>query len=326
MPGLPKTSKVKFSKEAKIGLLITGALVALIWGMNYMKGVDTFNGENTYYSVYPQVDGLVPSSDVILNGVKVGRVAKIEFDRKKSGKIIATLKVSKQIFIGKNSTARIVSADLLGGRTVNILLDPHSAAAVDGDTLFGEVQTTLTDQVMPIKDKVENLIESLDSVAVAFRAFLSPGNQENLNAGFADLSKTLSNLEQASASLNHMVSSDQSKLNRMIANMESITGNIRNNNEALGSALRNIDSITDSLARSNLASAIDNANLTLRETAKIMEKINKGQGTLGMLINNDSLYVALEKSATDLDKLLVDLKQNPKRYVHVSVFGGGKNK
>jgi phospholipid/cholesterol/gamma-HCH transport system substrate-binding protein len=108
--------------------------------------------------------------------------------------------------------------------------------------------------------------------------------------------------------------------------MESITGNIRNNNETLASALKNIDSITDSLARSNLASAIDNANLTLRETAKIMEKINKGQGTLGMLINNDSLYVALEKSATDLDKLLVDLKQNPKRYVHVSVFGGGKNK
>ncbi len=315
---------MKLTKEARIGLLVTGALVAMLWGMNYLKGVDTFSGENTFYAIYSQVDGLVPSSDVFLNGVKVGRVAKIEFLKDKSGKILTTLKVRKSIFISRNSTMRIVSSDLLGGRMVNVVLDPHSEPAMDGDTLYGEVQTTLSDQVMPIKDKIESLIESLDSVAVAFRGFLTPGNQDNLNKGFSDLSQTLKNLEQASGSLNYMVSSEQSKLNRMISNMESISGNLRNNNESLASALKNIDLITDSLARSNLKSAINNANLTLVQTAQIMDKINKGEGTMGMLINNDSLYIALEKSASNLDKLLIDLKQNPKRYVHVSVFGGGK--
>jgi phospholipid/cholesterol/gamma-HCH transport system substrate-binding protein len=136
----------------------------------------------------------------------------------------------------------------------------------------------------------------------------------------------MKNLESASGSLDKMVSSDQSKLNKMIGNIESITSNIKNNNEALGNALKNISAISDSLAKSDLTSTINNANSTLKQTSSIMEKINRGEGTMGMLINNDSLYNALEQSAVDLDKLLVDLKENPGRYVRVSVFGGGKSK
>ncbi|MBL0340477.1 MAG: MCE family protein [Bacteroidetes bacterium] len=231
--------------------------------------------------------------------------------------------VKQNVFIGKESIARISSSDLLGDKAVTIILNTTSEALSDGDTLSSDVETTLTDQVMPIKDKAESLIQSLDSVAVALKGVFNPNTQRNLNSSFNNLDKTMASIERASASLDNLVSSDNSKLTKMIANIESITGNIKNNNESLANALKNISSITDSLAKSNLAATINSANQTLKETAAIMGKINKGEGTIGMLINNDSLYVALEQSAVNLDKLLIDLKQNPKRYVHLSVFGGG---
>jgi len=293
----------------------------LIWGMNYLKGMDLLSSDNKYFAIYNNVDGLVPSSDVVLNGVKVGQVQKIEFIKDNSGRILTTLLVRTKVFVGKGSIARIISSDLLGGRVINLVLDSTTPPAEDGDTLVSEVQTTLGDQVKPVKDKAEKLIESLDSLAVALHAILSPNNQDNLNAGFNSLSKTLKNLEQASSSLDKMLSSNDSKLKKMIDNIESISNNIKNNNESLAIALKNIELITDSLAKSNLTSTINNANSTLKETSEIMEKINKGEGSMGLLINNDSLYIHLERSAADLDKLLIDIKQNPKRYVHFSMFG-----
>ncbi len=311
---------MKLSKEIKVGLLVTGALVALIWGMNYLKGLDLFTSDNKYYALYNRVEGLVPSSDVVLNGVKVGLVQKIEFLEDRSGRILVTLIVQRKVIIGNGTIASINSSDLLGGKVVDLILDTTSPPAEDGDTLKSDIQTTLSDQMLPVKDKAENLIESLDSLAVALHELLNHNNQNNLNAGFNSLSKTLKNLEQASESLDKMLTTD-GKLKKMIDNIESISANIKNNNESLSLALKNIASISDSLAKSNLSSTINNANLTLKETSQIMEKINKGEGTMGMLINNDSLYNALERSASDLDKLLIDLKQNPKRYVHISVFG-----
>jgi len=315
---------VKLSKEVKVGLLVTGAIAALLWGMNYLKGVDVFSGQNKYYAVYSQVDGLTSSSAVILNGVKIGQIQKVEFIKDNSGRILTTLIVNNDVFLGKNSIARISSSDLLGGKVINIVLDTLSQPAEDGDTLKAEVQSALSDQIMPLKDKAENLMLSMDSLAMSLKSVFNPQTQKNLNASFANLDKTLANIENATANLDKLVSADDSKLRKMISNLESITSNIKNNNAALSNALQNISTITDSLAKSNLASTINNANITLRETASIMDKINKGEGTMGMLINNDSLYNALEKSAVDLDNLLVDLKQNPKRYVHISVFGGGK--
>ncbi len=304
-----------------MGILVTGAVAALLWGMNYLKGVDVFSGQNTYYSIYSQVSGLTSSSEVILNGVKVGQVQKIEFIKDNSGRILITMVVNQNVFIGKESTALITSSDLLGDKSISVILDTLSLAAQDGDTLKSDIETTLTDQVMPLKNKAENLIESLDSVAVALKAVFNPTTQKSLSTSFNNLDKTLVSIERASSSLDNLLSSDDSKLRKMINNIESITNNIKNNNEELSVALKNIASISDSIAKSNLTSTINNANVTLKETAVIMEKINKGEGTMGMLINNDSLYNALEHSAVNLDNLLIDLKQNPGRYIHISVFG-----
>lgn len=312
---------MKFSKEVKVGLLVTSALVALFWGANYLKGIDIFSSDNRFYAVYNKVDGLVPSSDILLSGVKVGQVEKIKFLEDRSGRIVVTLRVSSKAVIGTKTIARIFSSDLLGGRAVDLVLDSASPVAQDGDTLQTEIASTLTDQMEPLKAKAVNLIESIDSLAITMRKVFDPDGKGGLGSSFENLNKSMANVERLSGSLDQMITPADGKLRVMISNMESISSNIRSHNQELSNVMENFSRISDSLAKANLASTINNADRTLAQTAEILEKINRGEGSLGLLLNNDSLYNALASSAVSLDSLLVDLKANPKRYVHVSVFG-----
>ncbi|MFN5324851.1 MAG: MlaD family protein [Bacteroidota bacterium] len=317
---------MKLPKEAKIGLLVTSAVAALIYGMNFLKGIDMFTGVHTYYALYSRVDGLTTSGDVLLNGVKVGQIRKIDFLEDRSGNIVATIQVRKDVFVSKGSTARIVSADLLGGRAVEILLGPGTQPANPGDTLFSDMQSTLSDQMLPIKDRAESLLASLDTLAISLNQVFNDDNRKNLNSGLENLEKSLANLESISGSVDNMLASDQGKLKRMIDNIESITSNIRNNNDELNNILSNLSSISDTLAGAGLSKTIENTNAALKQFSSVLDKVSNGEGTIGQLVTNDSLYNALQKSASDLDSLMVDLKANPGRYVHFSVFGKKEKK
>lgn len=315
---------VKFSNEIKVGILVTVALVASIWGLNYLKGKDLFSSNKDYYAVYENVNGLVSSNSIILNGFKVGQVAKLEFLPDHSGRMLATFRIQSDVFVPKNSIARIVSSDLFGSRAIEIGLSNSADPALDGDTLIPDVEPTLGSQILPVKDKAEMLLVSIDSLSFAIREILNPQTRKNLAAAIDGLHKTVVNLEHASSGVDNLLTSDQSKLNKILNNVESISLNLKNNNEKIANILKNLSSLSDSLAKSQIASAVNNANKALAEASAVITKINKGQGSLGMLLNNDSLYNNLNNSAADLDKLLIDLKANPKRYVTISVFGGGK--
>ncbi len=317
---------IKLSNEIKVGILVTIAIAALLWGLNYLKGQDIFASNNDYYAVYDNVNGLVATNAIILNGYKVGQVAGLKFLPDHSGRMLATFRVKSDVFIPKDATARIVSSDLFGSRAVEIVLGVSPDPAADGDTLIPDIQPTLGSQILPVKDKAEQLIVSIDSLSVAIREILNPQTRKNLTEAIEGLHKTVANLEHASGSIDHLVSSDQSKLNRILANVESISMNLKNNNEKIARILKNLSQLSDTLVRAQVASAVNNANKALAEAAAVIAKINKGQGSLGLLLNNDSLYKNLNNSAADLDKLLIDLKANPKRYVSISVFGGGKSK
>lgn len=312
---------MKFKKEVKVGLLVTSALVALIYGFNFLKGIDMFTGVHTYYALYSRVDGLTPSGDVLLNGVKIGQVRKIDFVKNRSGNIVATIQVRKDVFISKGSTARIVSSDFLGGRAVEILLGSAKEAAEPGDTLFSDMQTTLSDQMLPLKDRAEALLASLDTLAISLNQVFNEKNRDNLNSGLEKLEKSLANLESISGNFDNLLSSDKGKIRNMIENMESITTNFRNNNDELSNAIENFSAISDTIAAANLSKTILNTSKAMERFSTVMNQINNGEGTIGQLMSNDSLYLAIEKSAKDLDLLIVDLKENPKRYVHFSVFG-----
>jgi len=316
---------VKFPKEVKVGFLITGAVACLLYGMNYLKGVDLFTGVETYYALYKRVDGLTPSSDILLSGLKVGQVKKIEFTEDQSGLVLVTLQIRKGTYVSKKATASIVSADLLGGRAVEIILVPGSPAADPGDTLNSDIQTSFSDQMLPVKDRAEKLMVTLDSLASSMNAVLSDKNKKSLESSLENLDKTLANMETATGSIQDMLQPGSGKLRKMIDNVESISSNLKQNEEKLDNIITNFSSISDSLAAANLSSTIRNADVAISGFADVVEKINSGQGSLGALVNNDSLFNALQKSSEDLDALLVDLKKNPNRYLHFSVFGR-KNK
>lgn len=169
-------------------------------------------------------------------------------------------------------------------------------------------------QVGPIKNKTEHLIENIDSVMTLLRVMVDPATQNNLRSGVNHIINSLS-------AIDNLLNGDKGKLKVMLDNLTQITANLKNNNAQINNILSNLSTVSDSLAAANFASTIRKADQVLEQSANIMSKINNGEGTIGKLVNNEQLYLNLDQTSKDLDELLKDLKTNPKRYVHFSVFG-----
>lgn len=305
---------MKLSNEVKTGILVTAALAALLWGLNYLKGKDLFTSRNKYYAVYDDVDGLVKSNPVLMNGFRIGIVDNISFMPDHSGRLVLTLLITEDVFVSKNSVAQIFDSDLIGTKALRIQLGNDPTALADKDTLYGEVDKGLAGTFAPLKDKAESLVQNLDSVMLMLRQTFNQDFRQNLQSGVGHLNHTL-------ASIDEMVGSDQGKFRIMIANLSSITTNLKNNNEKITNILQNLNAISDSLTQVHFAETIRKADDVLIQTKDLMVKINNGQGSLGLLVNDKSLYNNLDSTAHNLDILIKDLHEHPKKYVHFSVFG-----
>lgn len=313
---------MKISSEVKIGIIITIAIAVTIWGLNFLKGRNILKGVNTYYAIFEDVGGLEKNNKIFIKGYQVGQVSEIYFTEHGSRDLIVFLGIEKVYDIPLNSEAVLYDADLLGTKAIMLSLSESDQNHKPGDTVLCRIQYGLTarleQQLLPVKDKAESLIVTIDSLMSALNYVFDRNTSEMLQA-------SIHNLESSTSGIKNMLS-DQGKLTSMIAHMEAITLNLKNHNEQLSSAMSNIESISDSIARSELKSTISNTNKTLAETHLILEKINQGEGTLGMLVNNDSLYHNLTSLSQQLDLLLKDLQENPKKYINVSVFGKSDKK
>ncbi|OQB64755.1 MAG: mce related protein [Bacteroidetes bacterium ADurb.Bin141] len=305
---------MKISNEVKVGIAVVITIAGLIWGLNYLKGTDLFATTNKYFVVYNNVNGIVKSNPVIMNGYKIGQVDKIEYTKDKSGRLVVTLKIDDNIFVPKSSNAVIVSSDLLGSKAIELEFGNDGTPAKNGDTLVGDVESGLTEQIKPLKNKAEGLVTSLDSLSFALSQLLNDNSRNSLN-------KTFSNLEKISSGLDQLINSENSRLRSFITNADGVAGNLNKNSNNINDILKNVNSLSDSLSRLQLNATIERLNNTVNELNSVLSKIDKGEGSLGKLVNNDSLYVNLNNASANLDKLLIDLKANPGRYVHVSVFG-----
>ncbi|HMR46893.1 MAG TPA: MlaD family protein [Bacteroidia bacterium] len=309
---------MKISNEVKVGIAFTLTIAGFFWGMNFLKGTDLFSTSNKYYVVYDDVNGIVKSNPVIMNGFKIGQVDKIVYAEDKSGRLIVTLRVDDNVFIPKSSNAVIVSSDLLGSKAIELEMSEDKTPAKNGDTLVGNVQSGLTDQIKPLKSKAEGLVTSLDSLSFALTQLINERSRSSLNNIFA-------NLEHTTEGLDKMVNNSNSKLNSMLANIDGVAGNLNNKQSDINGILKNVNSLSDSLSRLQLNLTIEKLNKTIAELNSVLGKIDNSQGSLGKLVNDDSLYNNLNSASANLDKLLIDLKANPGRYVNISVFGK-KNK
>ncbi|SMO44366.1 MlaD family protein [Solitalea koreensis] len=311
---------MKIANETKIGILTAFAITCLILGYNFLRGNDVFSNSRDFYTIYDRVEGLTASKPVLVNGFQIGRVKKMELTP--DHKVKAIFDITSNLQIPKNTIARITSTDLLGGKAVVFVLGDSKEMAHEGDQFVPDVEQSITETLSPIKDKAAVVMIKVDSMLSSINNILNPEFQRNINKSMNSIAHSLKNVEAVSGNLN----SQMDRLGIIMKNIEAITANFKNNNQRINNIMANLDKVTDQVAKANLQETLLNASKSLANVNSILAKIQNGEGTLGLLLNDKGLYDNLNKSAADLDKLMIDLKENPKRYVRFSVFGGGKDK
>lgn len=314
----------RISNETKIGIFVTLAIVLLILGYNYLAGNDVFTSRNIFYARYSNVDGLAESNPVKIKGMKVGAVAKMQYVPSRDV-IVVKFNIDSDIRIPRGSVARIVSEDLLGSKAIVIELSQSRDYYRNNDTMVSDLQESLSSsvraEILPVKEKAEALLKTLDSVVTAVNTVLNRETQRRLVASIRSIQSTLENVNRSSESFDLLLRNNTSRLDRILANVESITGNLRTNDKQITQILSNLESITDSVKRADVAKTFAAANSVLERTNAVVTKIEKGEGSLGLLVNDQKLYTDLDSATKSLDALLTDLKNNPGRYVRISVFG-----
>jgi len=294
-----------------------------------LKGNDLFQNRRKFYAIYENIDGLMTANPVQINGFKVGIVSKIDFLGDNSGKILVELTIDKSIPISKNTIAQIISADMLGSKAVQLVLGAGTLAN-NKDTLVGKLQAGMIDnftaQISPIKDKAENIMSSLDTILLSVKGVFNLQNQQNLATSFNHIQLTLEHLSNTMGGIDYAVSGNKNKIADFIASLSDITKNIKNNDKKISNIIENFSSISDSLAKANFAQTIKTTEKAISDFQIMLDKINRGEGTLGQLANNDTLYFNLQKTSESLNLLFKDMKSHPKRYVHFSIFGKKEKK
>ena len=302
---------MKITKEIKTGILALFAILLLIYGYSFLKGSDLFSKERTFYVSYDNVAGLTVSAPVTINGYVVGKVKKIEFENDLGG-LLVSFSVNKDFNFSKSSIVRIYSTSVIGGNALAIIpIISKDNIAVDGDVLKGEIEKgmleSLTSGIKPLENRIYTTLSGLDSLLSNFNSVLNEETKNNLKNAVGSLTNTMSSFEDTSSELNSLLKENKPKLDSTFSYLEITTGNLA--------------TFSDSLNQIDINRMATHLETTLESFNSIMHKFDSGEGSIGKLINDENLYKNLEAASKELEELLRDLKENPKRYVHLSVFG-----
>lgn len=318
---------IKISKYTKLGFLVIACLAILVWGINFLKGIDLLKRSSQYYVVYEKIDGLLKSSSVTINGYEVGQVSDIELMSDYSGRLFVTLSLHGDYKIAKGSTAKIVSSDIMGTKSIKMEIVHSGEYYQPNDTIPGSTEGDLKEQVsmqvLPLKKKAEELIASLDSALTVVTYVFNEKTRENLTESFENINRTVANIESASAELNRIIGSG--KVNSIVTNLDSITTSINQNSGQITNIIKNFSSLSDSLSKLNISPVFAEISASVAGINKIIQKLNTTDSSAGLLINDPVLYQNLNNLSGSLDLLLKDVRTNPKRYVHFSAFNIGKD-
>ena len=315
---------MKVSKEFIIGVFIILAIALAYWGVNFLKGKDIFAEDRHFYAIYDNIEGLTVAKPVNINGYKVGQISDIYFHPDTSGRLVVRFEVNSDYPIPANSVARIYSTSILGERAIELKIGDSFDLSKIGDTLYSDIQGDLTEevnqQVAPIKHKAEKLLGSLDTAVTLLTGFLTEQTRQDFVSTFVNLRNTFDNLEKTSLSLAKIMESSEGDIDMFLSNIGSISSNLEQNNEQLTNVIQNFSSISDSIAQADIKQTVTDLNQVLLKADDIIKKVDQGEGSLGMLINDKELYDNLADASKSLDRLLLDIKYNPNKYVQFSVF------
>ena len=310
----PKQSE-RNAKSVKVAIFCISAILILYLGSNFLKGIDSFSKKEFYYSVYENSGGLYSGAIVYLQGYPVGKVTKVKLINHDPVQILAEYVLNEKILLPKDSRFDVTSRDLLGGIIVRLELGSATQFAKPGDTLICGLIPQLTDGIEEMKDQIINILASVDTIAVSFKDVLTHQN------GAEKLAQTLKNIESMTASLDIIIAENKANFGKIVSEIAQFSKTLTEISPELKNVVSNFDQITDSLAKANVAEVIVNTNNTILQVEELVKKINSGDGDVAKLLNEDELYVKLGKTLQSLDELIVDIRNNPKRYISVTVFG-----
>lgn len=309
---------MKISNEVKVGAIALITIVAFIWLFNFLKGKDYFKKTTYYYSVYDNIGGLAESSPVEINGFKVGVVQAVSMLNRTSDKILVELSVSRDFELPVNSVAEIVPVSIIAGMKVQLVYGNGPGIYKEGDTIPGKLTssiiTSIEEEIGPVKDKLMSLVVVMDSVISAVDDVLDSRFRKNIDG-------IVTNLNSTTESVDEIIGSKESDLKNAVENLTRFSQMLSDNSPKISKAVSNLESISDTLANSDIYSSIGKLKSSLQGTSIILENLNKGKGSAGQLLTDDSLYTNLSETLEGLNLLLRDMTANPKRYVHFSLFG-----
>ncbi len=302
---------MKLSKEFKAGLLALVAIAMIVFGYNFLKGENLLEKSRTYYAVYEDVEGLSTSSPVTINGLEVGKVSKIDFLNKEA-KLIVAFTVKNNFEFSKSSIARIYGGDLIGGKSIAIVPDfKDQKPAVSGDTLVSEIEDGLfelvNNKLSPLQFKVENAVTGIDSLVNSLNIILDVESRTSIKNSIVEFEHTLKSLKNTTNQVNLLLGENAEKFGQTMDNLEY--------------ASTNFVGISDSIAHLEIQPLFTELKSNLENLNSITSKMENGEGSLGKMLDDDGLYDNLEASTKQMEELLQDMKLNPKRYVHFSIFG-----
>jgi phospholipid/cholesterol/gamma-HCH transport system substrate-binding protein len=309
---------MKISNEVKIGATALITIVVFIWLYGFLKGRNVFKSTSVYYAVYTEINGLTKTNPVEINGYKAGTVQSIDFINDKSGRLLVKFSVKKEFILPENTVAEAAPASLIAGMKIKLIFGKGPGVYKSGDTIPGRLEESIIKklevELNPLKEKVSLFICNLDTVLAGINEIMTPEFTKNVRGSMANLNNTTKNIDS-------ILGSKAAELKSMIADLSKFSKMLADNSGKLGSTIKNFESVSDTIAASDLYGTIKNLKTTLEKTTSIMANMNDGKGSAGKFLTNDSLYINMTNSLASLDLLLKDLKSNPKRYVHFSLFG-----
>lgn len=314
---------MKINNETKIGILAIVGIVLLIFGFNFLKGKSLFKKERHIYAVYQDVQLLAKSNPVVINGVQVGNINNLD-GGKDMRRIVVTINLTKDINIPDNSLG-VINPPLLGTASLEIQLGSSSTYLKNGDSLITTLSGGAFDAALkiinPVLYEVRNAVKSLDSVLHIVTGVFDPGTKNNVKAILSNLNTTTESFALSAKSLQMLLNMQNGALSRSLTNVSDFTANLNSNNEKLNSILENAKVASAKFADINLKTTLDTLNAAVVNFKQGAEKINSKDGSLGLLLNDKTLYNNLEATTNKINILLDDIRVHPKRYVNFSVFG-----
>ena len=302
---------MKISYEIKTAVLVLLGILMFIIGFSYLKGNHVFISDRTFYAIYDDVEGISKGTPVTISGFNVGSIQNIEFFND-SEKLLVKFRVENKINFSKNSIAQIYETGLIGGKALAVITKP-GIVAKSGDTLSSAIAPGLTelvnDKLSPLQEKIESTFVSADSLLIAINNILDNQTQSNIKNTFEDLSETVENVKFSTSKFENLLEENENKISNIINRIDITSSNLSNFSNSFADLEKTIE---------NFSKTSDNLNLILSE-------ISSGNGTFNKLIFDDSIVNSLNSASENINLLLEDLRLNPKRYVHFSLFGK-KNK